>query len=313
MRRYWKGSDLQIAINIRDKKGNPIPFANVDELTIYLKTTGEEYVKVSKGSGIEADADGNIYVRLNEHSLDNLPDGLLRYDARLKISAEGWDNGYDTVQSCEADIFVKTPVNYVAKANVQEKSVTYAANGDYVLTPDEGYVGISRADIRVDIPESPVRIKMGATGIRLGMSLFTEVPDIFDCSDVTDFYGMFYGCWNLLTVPPLDTSHGKDMSYMFYLCEALQSIPELDTSQAVHMEYIVTKCTSLTNLGGFVGLEVPVNFVGCPLTHDSIMNVINKAADVSANPQTLTFGSTNLAKITDEEKSIATNKGWTLA
>lgn len=313
MKRYWKGSDLQIKINITDKKGNTIPFANVNELVIYLKTTGEEYVKVSKGSGIEADAEGNIYVRLNEHSLDYLPDGLLRYDARWKISAEGWDNGYDTVQSCETDIFVKTPDNYTPKSNVQEKAVTYAANGDYVLTPDEGYVGISRADIRVDIPESPARIKMGATGIRLGNSLFTEVPDIFDCSDVTDFYGMFYGCWNLLTVPPLDTSHGKDMSYMFYLCGVLQSIPELDTSRAEHMEYIVTKCTSLTDLGGFVGLKVSVNFVGCPLTHDSIMNVINKAAGISPNSQTLTFGSANLAKLTDAEKGIATSKGWTLA
>lgn len=304
------------AIFITDKKGNTLPFDSIDELTIYLKTTGDEYVKVSKGSGIEADADGNIYVRLNEHSLDNLPDGLLRYDARWKISAEGWDNGYDTVQSYETDIFVKTPDNYVPKANVQEKAVTYTANGYYVLEPDEEYVGISRADISVNIPnipEPPARIKMGATGIRLGMSLFTEVPDIFDCSDVTDFYGMFYGCWNLLTVPSLDTSRGKDMSFMFCKCEVLQSIGELNTSHVEHMDGILSDCGSLTDLGGFVGLKVPVNFVGCPLTHDSIMNVINKAADVSANPQTLTFGSTNLAKITDEEKAVATSKGWTLA
>jgi hypothetical protein len=27
----------------------------------------------------------------------------------------------------------------------------------------------------------------------------------------------------------------------------------------------------------------------------------------------VTMGSTNLAKLTDEEKAIATNKGWTLA
>lgn len=151
-KRYWKGSDLKIAVELTDKKGNPIPFANVDELVIYLKTTGEAYVKVSKGSGIEADAEGNIYVRLNEHSLDILPDGLLRYDARWKISVEGWDNGYDTVQSCETDIFVKTPDNYVPKANVQEKAVTYTANGDYVLTPDGSYEGMSRADIKVELP-----------------------------------------------------------------------------------------------------------------------------------------------------------------
>lgn len=163
-KRYWKGSDLKIAVELTDKKGNPIPFANVDELTIYLKTTGEEYVKVSKGSGIEADADGNIYVRLNEHSLDNLPDGLLRYHAKLKISAEGWGNGYDTVQSCETDIFVKTPDNYVPKANVQEKAVTYTANGDYVLTPDGSYEGMSRADIKVELPLESKSVTYTANG-----------------------------------------------------------------------------------------------------------------------------------------------------
>lgn len=163
-KRYWKGSDLKIAVELTDKKGNPIPFANVDELVIYLKTTGEDYVKVSKGSGIEADAEGNIYVRLNEHSLDYLPDGLLRYDARWKISAEGWDNGYDTVQSCETDIFVKTPDNYVPKANVQEKAVTYTANGDYVLTPDGSYEGVSRADIKVALPMESKSVTYTANG-----------------------------------------------------------------------------------------------------------------------------------------------------
>ena len=49
------------------------------------------------------------------------------------------------------------------------------------------------------------------------------------------------------------------------------------------------------------------------LTHDSLMNVINEAGDVTSNPQTLTLGTTNLNKLTDEEKAIATNKGWTLA
>ena len=164
MKRYWKGSDLQIEINITDKKGNTIPFANLDELTIYLKTTGEEYVKVSKGRGIESDVDGNIYIRLNEHSLDYLPDGLLRYDARWKISAEGWDNGYDTVQSCETDIFVKTPDNYVPKANVQEKAVTYTANGDYVLTPDGSYEGMSKADIKVELPMESKSVTYTANG-----------------------------------------------------------------------------------------------------------------------------------------------------
>lgn len=55
---------------------------------------------------------------------------------------------------------------------------------------------------------------------------------------------------------------------------------------------------------------------GCSsLTHDSLMNVINGLYDrktAGYSVISLRFGSTNLAKLTDEEKAIATNKGWTL-
>ena len=621
MKRYWKGSDLQIEINITDKKGNTIPFANLDELTIYLKTIGEEYVKVSKGRGIESDVDGNIYIRLNEHSLDYLPDGLLRYDARWKISAEGWDNGYDTVQSCETDIFVKTPDNYVPKANVQEKAVTYTANGDYVLTPDGSYEGMSKADIKVELPmesksvtytangdytlepsegyegiqdvsihieidtseaendgvmkflrkqvtgkvELPIEsmdtpyclykqkgltevvVPEGATSIldsffrgctslakitypdtitsfgsdiygnidyekimsfplppylnsslqgniyyrdgeifnvpkyinqfgtysspsfigsynngiakRLnfqgnfcqfyfqsfraeevdfrynvqvprfdytsiysGMtkvivpeslyntwittspwsdytSITESVPDtdyfipyqtksgndinlatgvkgnryavisssdkkvclrgtpwdvnnLFNkSSDVTfvDFAAagleipsfaymfnellfltgctlppnkplsvgyMFFRCNSLVTAPEMDTRNvcGSEGQYMFYSCGALETIPEYDFRNFGTTYQCFSFCSSLANVGGFVGLKVSTDFSYSQLlTHDSLMNIITKAADVNKNPQTLTFGATNLAKLTDEEKAVATNKGWTLA
>ena len=73
-------------------------------------------------------------------------------------------------------------------------------------------------------------------------------------------------------------------------------------------------CGSLTDLGGFKGLKCNLDLSPCPaLTHDSLMNVINKAADVTSSPKTLTLGATNLAKLSDAEKAIATGKGWTLA
>jgi hypothetical protein len=75
-------------------------------------------------------------------------------------------------------------------------------------------------------------------------------------------------------------------------------------------------CTNLTNLGGFKELRVDLDLYGCKkLTHDSLMNVINNLADVTelgTNP-TLALGSVNLAKLTDDEKAIVINKGWTLA
>lgn len=53
------------------------------------------------------------------------------------------------------------------------------------------------------------------------------------------------------------------------------------------------------------------------LTHDSLLNIIDvledKSADTSGTSWVLTLGTTNLAKLTDTEKAIATEKGWTLA
>lgn len=50
------------------------------------------------------------------------------------------------------------------------------------------------------------------------------------------------------------------------------------------------------------------------LTHASIMSIINALTDkTSESGFTVTLGATNLQKLTDDEKAIATQKGWTLA
>ena len=59
-----------------------------------------------------------------------------------------------------------------------------------------------------------------------------------------------------------------------------------------------------------------VNFVvSTKLTHDSLMSIINHLKDFSGTTTTMTctLGATNLAKLTDAEKAIATEKGWSLA
>ena len=53
------------------------------------------------------------------------------------------------------------------------------------------------------------------------------------------------------------------------------------------------------------------------LDHESLMSIINcledKTADTSGTQWVVTLGATNLGKLTDEEKAIATERGWTLA
>jgi hypothetical protein len=53
-------------------------------------------------------------------------------------------------------------------------------------------------------------------------------------------------------------------------------------------------------------------------SHDQLMHIINNVYDFATDPldgftPTLSFGAVNLDKLSDEEKAIATAKGWTLA
>lgn len=179
--------------------------------------------------------------------------------------------------------------------------------------------------------------KIAGSGVKLAYSSFSEVPDGLDFEGVTDMSRMFYMCINITTIPQIDTSSAINMTRMFEGCKGLTTIPQIDTSNVEYMGAMFRNCSSLTsiplidasslmegismffacksltNLGGFAGLHAGIDLSHCPLTHDSIMNVINNAADVTDYDIRLKLGSANLAKITDEEKSIATNKGWTLA
>ena len=141
----------------------------------------------------------------------------------------------------------------------------------------------------------------------------TSIPQL-DTSNVTDMESMFAYCSSLASIPQLNTSNVTNMGSMFYECAFLKSIPRLNTSNVTNMGSMFYQCIALTEFGGLTNLKVNLDLSSCyELTHDSLMNVINEAADVTADPKTLTLGTTNLNKLTDEEKAIATNKGWTLA
>ena len=141
------------------------------------------------------------------------------------------------------------------------------------------------------------------------------LPNI-DTSNVTDMNRMFSSCYALTTIPQLDTSNVTDMNNMFNSCSALTTIPQLDTSKVTNMSSMFGDCSALENLGGFLNCKVDLSLSNSTkFTHDSLMNVINNLYDLTANGlsgQTLTLGSTNIAKLTADEIAIATNKGWTI-
>lgn len=226
--------------------------------------------------------------------------------------------------------------NYESGSVLRDVEIVSDSNGVKEVVPGSGVDGFKKVIVRTEVPPSdfidvdgmkyayskiegfPSNFKFAPrTGENCKYmfefcSQLTSIPQL-DTSKVTIMSNMFTGCKSITSIPLLNTSNVVDMSGMFSNCRLLTSIPQLDTSSVTNMSSMFYDCRSLTTLGGFIGLKVNLSLSSCPkLTHDSLMNVINEAADVTASPKTMTLGSDNLNKLTDEEKAIATNKGWTL-
>ena len=139
----------------------------------------------------------------------------------------------------------------------------------------------------------------------------TTIP-LLDTSNVTDMSYMFGHCESLITIPLLNTSKVTNMSYMFDNCESLTTIPLLDTSNVTDMSYIFSFCSKLSEIHMY-GMKSSFNISSSTkFTQEALVEILNNLATVTTS-RTLTMGSTNLAKLTDEDKAIATAKGWTLA
>lgn len=162
-----------------------------------------------------------------------------------------------------------------------------------------------------------------------------EKVEISNTDNLIDARYMFGSCKKLISVTPFNTSEVQNFAYMFSGCNVLESI-SLDLSSANTITNILQNCKALTDIKKFNNLgkaytEATTNKVQykldistcTSLTHDSLMVVINGLYDLNLAynvagggtlyTQQLVLGSTNLAKLTSNEISIATNKGWTVS
>ena len=139
----------------------------------------------------------------------------------------------------------------------------------------------------------------------------TSIP-FFDTSKVLDMSEMFYQCQKITTIPQFNTSKTTSMPSAFQGCKQLTIIPALDVSNVTNMNSIFSGCSSLKSIL-MTGMTVSFKISSSTKFEESdLVTILNNLATVTTT-QTLTMGATNLAKLTDEEKAIATNKGWTLA
>lgn len=135
----------------------------------------------------------------------------------------------------------------------------------------------------------------------------------------------FAGCVSLKTLPVLgETQFLTSVEGMFAGCTSLMSLPLIDFQLVENISDFFGggELTYLTDLGGFKDLKIDWNdgygLNKCPnLTKQSVLNVITHLYNFRENGDTTTtrtikFNSKSLALLSDEEKQIATNKGWVL-
>ena len=163
-----------------------------------------------------------------------------------------------------------------------------------------------------------------------------NIGNIINTSKVADWGDAFRNCNKLKTICPLDLSSATNVTWMFgncmelanislsniptltncrgmfSYCKNLKTIPTLTVTASTDFTSTFNGCSALENItfDGVIG-TTGISFSGCPLlTHDSLMSIINALETKTSGTFKITLGSTNLAKLTDEEKLIITNKGW---
>lgn len=144
-----------------------------------------------------------------------------------------------------------------------------------------------------------------------GCSSLESIP-LLDTGNVTSMYGMFNNCFALASVPQFNTSKVTNMGGMFTWCQKLTVIPQWDVSKVTNMSNMFFYCTALKSIL-MTGMKVSFDIsASTKFTREALVEILNNLATVTTT-QTLKMGATNLARLTDEDKLIATNKGWTLA
>lgn len=159
---------------------------------------------------------------------------------------------------------------------------------------------------------------------------------IYSCDSLEEFtvpkglkaFGsnFIYNCKSLKRVTFEDGFCGKySATYLFNYavcnCANLEyiylpaSIDMDDNATTTATYHIGSGCPNVTTVELGQGYKQTLYLNNMPnLSHDSLLQNLNALADLTGQTaKKLVLGSVNLAKLTDEEKAIATNKNWTLS
>ncbi|MBQ0084509.1 MAG: hypothetical protein KBS52_07095 [Clostridiales bacterium] len=136
--------------------------------------------------------------------------------------------------------------------------------------------------------------------------------DFYNC---TDCEGIFTRS-EFVELPILDFSNAVNLYYTFSAASSLQKIQKMILNENTLFKDTFNACSSLREITieGTIGQNGFNVSWSKNLTKNSLLSILNALKDSpDITSPTCTLGATNLAKLTQAEKNIAINKGWTLA
>lgn len=241
----------------------------------------------------------------NETSLNDL---FAKNNNLIHINASNWDTS--NVTSLNSIFYAMPNIESVECADWDVSKVTN------FLATFSAYAKLKNIDVSKWNTSSAIIMAWMFDGIGV---THLDIRN-FNTSKVTNMNSMFRNCRLLtrLDISNFDTSNVLDIDEMFY---------SLDACEELNINGLnLTRCTSINNTFAYSnfkvircdGLRLPnidMSNIGLnsstALTVDSIVGLLN-ALPQSDKGYSFQIGNDNIAKLSDKQKAIATDKGWTL-
>lgn len=309
-------------IILPDIEYNALSKVTISPVVLEVKTVTptkmEQIINADEGLGLSkviVESIPNDYIIPNG-SLEITKNG--EYDVKEKASVNVKTSGIDINE------YFNTNSTTITNLNTQY----WIKNNYFLKLPD------------IIIPDNVTSLSSFCTTSNGNVGLPLDIaPKIICNNNVKYMQNLYFRCEaKEIDVSGLNTSNVENVNGMFNTCSEITSLDmgHFDFSKVNNIGGILTYCNKLQNLifaknlgkgftqktANYYNYTLSLSWTS-KLSHDSLMDIINKLYDLNltydvANggtlyTQKLVLGSTNLAKLTEEEVAIATNKGWSVS